>query len=406
MMGLVAIQSVMVTGFIRKLRNFDVPLIGDDEAPPAIIILCLRGTDPFLKDCLSGLLNQDYPNYQVRIVVDSPDDPAHQVLSHILAETGAQNIHIENLVEKSPTCSLKCSSLRQVMHSLEPDCEIVAQLDADTVAHPTWLRELATALKPTDVGAATGNRWYMPTTPSVGSLVRYTWNAAAIVQMYWYRVAWGGTLALKAKVLRESDLLEKWGLAFCEDTMLHSQLKKLGLRVQFIPSLMMINRENISLGNFFRWVSRQLMTAKLYHPAWPAVLIHGIISAVIPLTAGVLLMVALTIGNLTAAAITLGTLWLYGLSLFFSLLPMVRIMRQIASRRGQPSRWIAGWGFLKCAAVMPLTQVVYPAALAAATFAKSTDWRGIRYQIDGPWQIRMLEYLPYQPVLEQSHESL
>ena len=97
---------------------------------------------------------------------------------------------------------------------------------ADTIPHRTWLRELAAALADEQVGAATGNRWYMPQQPTWGSLVRLFWNAAAIVQMWFYGIAWGGTLAVKTKVFRESDLLERWGNAFCEDTMTFAALKR------------------------------------------------------------------------------------------------------------------------------------------------------------------------------------
>jgi hypothetical protein len=57
--------------------------------------------------------------------------------------------------------------------------------------------------------------------------------------------------------------------------------------------------------------------------------------------------------------------------------------------------WIRGLSLLKCAALMVVTQVVYPFALFSACFAKSTDWRGIDYEIKGPWQIRMKGYQPY-----------
>ncbi len=392
-----------------------MPLIKDDQAPRAAVILCLRGTDPFLKDCIAGLLNQDYPNYQVRIIVDSPDDPAHAVVAQILSQSAetqmaeierkATHVRVENLQEKSSTCSLKCSSLRQVVRTLDPQCGIVAQLDADTTPHSTWLRELATALQPSDVGAATGNRWYMPKTLSVGSLVRYTWNAAAIVQMYWYRVAWGGTLAIKSHVIRESDLLDKWGLAFCEDTMLHAQLRKSGLRVAFVPSLMMINRENTSLGGFFRWVSRQLMTAKLYHPAWPAVMLHGIVSTLAPLAAAIMLIVGIVNQNSVVTIMACSAIGIYAASLVLALLPMEHAVRQIVASRGENANWLRATDVVKCAVVMPITQVVYPAALVAATFAKSTTWRGIHYTIDGPWQIRMKEYLPYRATVVVSTDD-
>ncbi len=59
----------------------------------------------------------------------------------------------------------------------------------------------------------------MPIASSWGALVRYLWNAAAIVQMYWYEIAWGGTLAVKRKAIEKAGLLERWRHAFCEDTM-------------------------------------------------------------------------------------------------------------------------------------------------------------------------------------------
>lgn len=398
-------QSVLVWGFARALKKFAVPLVADDAAARAVVTLCLRGTDPFLKNCLQGLLRQDYPHYQVRIIIDSPEDPAHEIVREILAQTNPGNVFVENLLEKSATCSLKCSSLRQVIASLKEDVEVVAQLDADTTPHSTWLRELVTALQPKDVGAATGNRWYMPQTPSVGALVRYAWNAAAIVQMYWYRIAWGGTLAIKTRVFRESDLLDKWGLAFCEDTMLHEQFKKLGLRVAFVPNLMMINRENTSLGGFFSWVSRQLMTAKLYHPAWPAVVLHGIVSTVAPLGSILLLVIAIIRGQTNSVIILSASLALFVASLLLAIQVMAKRVRQIVEHRGEPANWVTPEVMLKCALFMPLTQFVYPVALTVAAFAKSTTWRGIHYKIDGPWQIRMQKYVPFGSTTNRDAEE-
>jgi cellulose synthase/poly-beta-1,6-N-acetylglucosamine synthase-like glycosyltransferase len=408
LIGLILGQSLLVAGFVRALKRFAVPLIPNERAPKAVVILCLRGTDPFLKDCITGLLNQDYPNYKVRIVVDSAEDPAHRVLNETLKPADFDLVTVENLKEPSLTCSLKCSSLVQVARSLDPSIEFIAQMDADIVAHRTWLRELATALEPADVGAATGNRWYMPHVLSTGSLVRYAWNAAAIVQMYWYRVAWGGTLAVKTRVLRESDMLDRWGKAFCEDTMQFAQLEKLGLKVKFVPSLMMINRENTSLDGFYRWVIRQLLTVRLYHPAWPAIVLHGLISTIVPLGAFGLLAASIVRGDTSTISILSGACASFVMSLVFSLWGMVEVVNRIAQSRVEPTKWIHGVaGYLKAAVLMPITQFVYPAALAEAAFKTSTNWRGIQYQINGPWDIRVEEYVPYHEESQaQAGESL
>src|SRR5260370_1328737 len=58
------------------LRPPVAPMIDDASLPRACILLPLRGTDPHLRQGLHQLLTQDYPNYALHIVVDSPDDPA------------------------------------------------------------------------------------------------------------------------------------------------------------------------------------------------------------------------------------------------------------------------------------------------------------------------------------------
>ena len=388
-------------GFAWALCKKPAQLLSDELAPPAMVILCLRGTDPSLPECLEGLLRQDYPDYDIRIVIDHPDDPAHEVVVAKLKSLGADRARIEFLQEKRTTCSLKCSSLVQVATHLDPRYGLIAQLDADTVAHPTWLRELATALAEEHVGAATGNRWYMPHNPTVGALVRYAWNAAAIVQMYWYEIAWGGTLAVKTSVLRDTGALEKWGHAFCEDTIMFAVLKEAGLKVRFVPTLMMINREDSDLGGFFRWVSRQLLTARLYHPAWLAVWGHGVVTTIAPGAALGCLLWAAWQGNPTALFWSSAGLIIYEVSLAVLLLPMERAVRKIARRRGHSSHWLTLGNTLKCIAIMPLTQLIYPAALAVACLMRRTRWRGIDYRIDGPWQIQRLNYEPYNARQEE-----
>lgn len=396
LLGLVTYQAVLAYRFWQNLRGFQVELLSNQECPPAEVLLCLRGTDPFLPECLTGLLNQDYPDYTVRIVVDGPQDPAHQTLRETLAHVSADRVRIENLVERYSSCSLKCSALFQAIRNLAPDREIVAQIDADTVPHSTWLRDLATGLAPDDVGAATGNRWYMPTEESLGALVRYIWNAGAVTQMLHHHIAWGGSMATKARVFRESDLLTRWRQAFCEDAMMHSALEELGLRLAFVPSLIMVNRENITVGGFFRWIKRQMLNVRLYHGAWQTIAGHCALSTIAPLAALSLLFFAGGTGNGTLDSLMLGSLNLFAISFLLCLLPLIGAVRKIVGARGEPTTWVTWRGIVKMLLAFPLTPLVYAGATFAAAFARQSNWRGICYRIDGPWQISMKEYRPYQ----------
>jgi glycosyltransferase involved in cell wall biosynthesis len=397
LIGSALIQFYLVAGFVFCLKNWKKPLLADEDSPPATVILCLRGGDPFLSRCIDGLLAQDYPDYDVLFMVDHAEDPSMPILKRALEGSNFDRFRIDVLTNPMSTCSLKCSSLVQAIEGLPSSMEMVAFLDADTIPHKTWLRELCTALAPKDVGAATGNRWYCPTQTSRGSLIRYLWNAAAIVQMYWYRIAWGGTLAMKLDSIRRAGVLDRWRRASAEDSMVHSALGNIGQKVVFVPSLMMINREDCSLSTYQSWVKRQLLFARLYHPFWPLVVAHGIGSAIVLLWGLWLCMVAALQGHIVGAAVLFFALFAFH-AFLTSLLPwMERAVFDIAKGRGENDTWPNRPNWLNVLWLGFLTQWYYTWALVGCMLLTRFRWRGIDYEVSGPFDIKMLGYRPYQP---------
>jgi cellulose synthase/poly-beta-1,6-N-acetylglucosamine synthase-like glycosyltransferase len=395
------LHCVVTAVWAFGLRRQPLPLLNDGECPPATVVLCLRGTDPFLEDCLAALLDQDYPNYDVRVVVDSEQDPAWPVAKRVLAQSDATNVRVEVLADRRQTCSLKCSSLIQVYSSLNDDCEFVAQLDADTVPHRSWLRELATPLANENVGATTGNRWYMPSDASWGSLIRYSWNAAAVVQMYLYNIGWGGTLAIKTKVVRESDLLDRWSRALCEDTMVFGALKTMKLRLVFVPSLTMVNRESCSVGSFYRWMRRQLLTARLYHPQWLAVVGHGLLAGFATVGTFIALLIALAAQNVLVAKWLAGGFVLYQIVMLLLWPVMESAVRNIVRARCETSDWVTAKKFANFVMTNVVMQFIYPVGLISAMLLRRVDWRGVTYRVGGPWDVELLEYRPFEESKDQ-----
>ena len=399
-------QAALTLGFVRVLRRCRYAHLSDQACPKVAVILCVRGEDPFLTDCLTALLHQDYPNYDTRVVVDHADDPALVVVRECIEASDAPNVRWELLRDRHDTCSLKCSSLVQAARQLDATYEAIALLDSDTVPHASWLRELIAPLLDERCGASTGNRWYMPATPSVGATARYFWNVFAVVQMYWLRIPWGGSLAVKMDVVRKSDLLKSWSSALCEDTMLYSVLQKQALRLAFVPSLIMINREDCGLRNYYRWVRRQLLNARLYHPLWKAVVFHGLLTATLPLFLLALFTVAVVTENRQITTWVIVASLLYVVLLSLLLWPFEASVRQFAAQRGEPTAWMS-WQFLvSCVSALPLLQILYPMALASALLSQRVDWRGVEYQIDGPWRISLVEYRPYQMTGDKATISL
>jgi hypothetical protein len=236
-------------------------------------------------------------------------------------------------------------------------------------------------------------------------MVRYIWNAAAVVQMYWYCIPWGGTLAVKTRVFRDTDLIDRWSRAFCEDTMLFGVLKSARLKVAFVPSLMMINREDCDLGGFYRWVRRQLLTARLYHPAWLAVVGHGVLTSIMPvLVAGFLIATAIAGDKVAFWRCVIG-MAVYQVAVTAMLPPMEWAVRRIAAARSEPTNWLSLATIPKYFLSIVLTQAIYFVALVSACAIRTVDWRGVKYHIGGPWDIQLLQYRPFEKPADPASDA-
>lgn len=394
----------MVVRYWFVLTRHKKQIALDEQCPPAAVVLCVRGSDPTLASCLSAILQLDYPDFRVRIIADHEDDPACKTVRESIE---GSDIDVELTVVPQPleNCSLKCSSLIYAIDRLKHEVEVVALIDADTQPHQTWLRELVAPMVDPAVGATTGVRWYTPTTSSMGSMMRFIWNAAAIVQMHSYSIAWGGTLCLRTSIFSDGELLKKWSQAFCEDTMTQRELRKQNLRLVTIPSLIMTSRESIRPASFVRWMRRQLLTSKLYHPAWPLVVAHCFSTTLGPIVAGIGLVFAVFQQEYIAAQWLIACMLVYELVAIALLILIESAVRSAADQRSTEMRWFGisqlPWFLLGLLA----TQLVFGYAMVGAIFHRDFDWRGIDYRIRGAWDVKMKEYVPYHEYESNLEES-
>ena len=126
---------VMAYLFHRYLTRTKQIALPPDYAPKAVVVLCLRGRDPYLRDTLLSLFKQDYPNYSIKVVIDSVIDPSWQTVAEIAAQCGDVRLEYQDLRQRLKTCSLKCSSIVQAVESMADDDEILVLSDADVVRH-------------------------------------------------------------------------------------------------------------------------------------------------------------------------------------------------------------------------------------------------------------------------------
>ena len=361
-------------------------------SPPAAIVLCLKGAEESLCDCLTGLISQQYPDYELNIVIYSPTDSAAEVVKEFFS--GVQLIpKIHYLEDPAATCSLKCSAICQAIDALSARIEVVAFVDGDAVVDEHWLSDLVSPLSDSGVGATTGNRWYSPADNRLGSFVRKIWNAAAIVQMQRYEIAWGGTLAIRKNVIDRCELVAIWRKSFCEDTPLANAFGEQKLRLHCVPNLIIENKESVSTLSAFHWISRQLLTVRLHHPAWNWVLVHGIVTGIASIVAPLLIVLLFCVGMTSDALTLLKTAVVYQVFNFALLYMIGKSNRKVINGRESynglevdndkrlPLHFFATL----------VTQVIQPFALWQANSMEKVNWRGATYGVKDGNKIRLLK---------------
>jgi cellulose synthase/poly-beta-1,6-N-acetylglucosamine synthase-like glycosyltransferase len=406
LLGWLVFQIVSISLFFIFLRSTNTTL-PDNKLPKTAVILPLRGADPFLSNALRALLHQNYPNYDLKIVVDNITDPAWNVATSIMTKFGAtSNCSLSVLKNPLSTCSLKCSSIVQAVSQLDASYQVVAFVDADAIVYTNWLRDLVSPLIDPKVGATTGNRWYLPNGIYWGSIVRYIWNVSAVIQMVLYQIAWGGSLAIKTEVIHQTGLIDIWKRSYADDTPLRSILKKHGFKIKFVPSVILLNREECKLPNLIGWLRRQLFSSRLYHPFWLAVVADTIFTILLPNTLLFLGIVALFTQNSSIAALALSRFAGYMLILVIFILLIDKRIRNIIIKRSEILPKSSPLTTAKLLIALPLTQWINALAMLGSHWAPTIEWRGVTYQIKGRWNVKLLQYRPYQTNTKSNNSKI
>ncbi|HJN07974.1 MAG TPA: glycosyltransferase family 2 protein, partial [Pirellulaceae bacterium] len=336
---LVVSQCCVATAFLWRLLCFRRTCLSDEQLPKAAVVLSLRGPDPFLEGTLRGLLNLDYPDFSVHLIVDSETDPARAQLGKILEEVLADNVFVSILREPLTTCGLKCSALIQVVGELDPDIQVVAFLDADVAPHRSWLRDLVTPLSDPGIGVTFGNRWFVPRRANAGTLVRHVWNVGGVVQVWLNRLGWAGSMALRREVIDRTDMIEGWRHSLFDDSAVCRQLRPHGLRVHFVPGVLMANREEIPLRTFVGWMQRQLVAAKSSGPEWRLVALHALNLTVTQLAAIALYVWAIATGDTRIAQMSGIAILAYWGTAAMVTIAIEFAVRRILRENGETARW-------------------------------------------------------------------
>jgi len=377
--------------FVRLFYFREDDAVCDSDLPKVVILMGLKDTDPYLQEGIVRLTRQDYPDYELQIVVHSRDDPAWEVVERAIQESGATNVRVDEFRKDLDVFGLHCSNSKTVqsLNDLDESFEIIAMAEGDLMAHRHWLRELVLPMVLDErVGATFGNRWYMPAVGQWGSLIRYLWNVGAVVQMYLLGIPWGGAMAIRASVVRQDRLADRWAGTIAIDQTIPPILKQRGLRTKFVPALMMVNREECDGGSCMNFLQRQMTWARVYHPHWRSVVAHSVLTSAVLIAPLILVLVGLALRRPDVVAWAGGGFVAYHIVILMTIGIVECGVRHAVHAQGEKTAWLSPRVLLRLPAALVLIQWVYLFALLKAIFARFVRWRGITLEILGRNKIR------------------
>lgn len=391
--GLVACLHLWLSNrLIAAFRNRKESEISEQLWPSVLAVMALRGGDEGLLQALKQLMTLDYPDYRLRLVLDSLQDPACEIVRQALLETGFTEIEMDHLVERRKTCSGKISGILQGTRQLPAGCTVVAIFDGDAVLHPGCLKELVAPLT-RDAVFTTGNRWYVPP-PTLGAMTRGLWNALAVPMMNVMGIPWGGCMAMHADVIQHPELRRRLEIAFGEDSTIATFLLEQKQSIKFVPAATIINQESCTLQNFYNFLLRQYLTVRINNPRWKLLVFSNLALGVSVIGTSLLLCFSLSLWREVAVA-------------FLALMGAVSVelwSGEYLVRREKSKKNVSvpAWSW-KHWVILPTALVVLNYINLIATIhsmlVQTHIWRGITYRFPGLNRCEIVNVTEYAPQL-------
>lgn len=353
-----------------------------DYSPVVTVIAPCRGVDPGFTENVSAMLRQDYPHYEILFVTESESDEAVAAIEKARAATDVQGAKVRFVVAgKAVDCGQKVHNLRCATDELSSENEVLVFVDSDARPSRNWLRSLVSPLADSNVGAATGYRWFMPVAGGLASHLRSVWNASiasALGENVQRNFCWGGSTAIRRSVFEELKIRDHWRGSVSDDFTMTRVLQQSRLPVQFVPMCLVPSFEDTSVRELLTFTNRQLQITRVYAPhLWKPLFIGSVIFN-LTFFAGLGIVIASLVANDPAyLAITLWII-IFILGVLKSGIRF-RAVSEVMLKQSHQLR-----GRLAHMLLWPLASLLQLVNCIVAASSQRIVWRGITYQLKSP----------------------
>ena len=343
--------------------------------PFCSVIAPCRGLDENLRENLSALFRQNYPQFEIVFVVDDEKDAAVEIIKEISVK-GAKPSNLI-VAGKATDSGQKIHNLRRAVLEVSGKSEVIVFVDSDARPDKGWLKNLVAPLEDKTVGAATGYRWFVSKSGGFFSQILSVWNASIASALGANReknFCWGGSMAVRRETFDKLDLREKWRGTVSDDFAVTRSIKEADLKIHFVPQCLTASIEDCNFRQLLEFTTRQMKITRVYAPhLWKAAFI-GAILFTFTFWSGVALLFFLSGWHFWLTLAFLSVLFAQGATKAGIRLSAVKLVlkdyRNDLSKQLVPH--VLFW---------TLTPILYFYNCFSALLSREIVWRGIKYEL-------------------------
>ena len=361
-----------------------------DFRPHAIIVVPFKGVDGVPR-AIEALCRQEYPGYELVCVVESRSDPVHGLLERELSLFPDVPSRILVAGPSGPREGQKVhNQLRAIetLESMDDDEAVWVFADSDATPDPQWLDHLVGPLaRDTKTACCSGYRWLIPTgegdrPASIWSHAASICNSAVACQLGRYALnrAWGGSMAIKARIARRGSLRTRLVGALSDDYQVTRMCRDLGMRIAFEPRCLVASPARFDRASLFAFARRQYLITRVAEPRLYATALCSMGLYVAGTVSAVIALVVAAISGPPYASV----LWPATALLLVHALDRIRAAtrRRIVEVRFGPDgarglsttlrldRWLT-----------PVWMTLHLMFVLSAAFGSTFTWQGMRYRM-------------------------